>query len=338
MIFENVELHNTAEVKDGPNGGVRLQRVPDSVRQHLNPGAQDRVLRPGCGEIRLVSEPGETIELTLAGVGGGLRVVPFFGPFRHGDPFVIGAEPQTVKLTMHERVLGSLPALEKLRLPFSPRVCRLMLWGGQVEFHGAEGNGIRPPTADELPSLRYLSYGTSITHGSSATWPHLAYVAQVARRLGADLLNFGVGGSCHCEPQFADYLASREDWDVATLALSVNMMGFTPEEFRKRVTYLVSTVAGSNTDRPVVCITLYRYFGDREIDPTAYDIPSKADLFREILRETVGQCPHPNVHVLEGREMLTDLGGLTSDLIHPADDAMIQMGENIARRLLPLIV
>ena len=338
MVFENVELHNTAEIRNGPDGGVRLQRVPDSVRQHLNPGAQDRVLRPGCGEIRFVAEPGTTSEITLAGVGGALRVVPFLGPFRHGDPFTVGSEPRTFSLTMHERILGSLPALEKMRLPFSPRVCRLMLWGGQVEFHGVRGAGVRPPAAEELPSLRYLSYGTSITHGSAATWPHLAYVAQVAKRLGADLLNFGVGGSCHCESEFADYLASREDWDVATLALSVNMMGFTPEEFRKRVTYLVDAVAGSNTSRPVACITLYRYFGDRDVDAGAYDIPAKADLFREILREAAAACPHPNVHVLEGREMLTDLGGLTSDLIHPADDGMIQMGENIARRLLPLIV
>lgn len=337
MIFDCVELHNTAEIKDGPDGGVRLQRVPDSVRQHLNPGAKERVLRPACAEIRFVAEPGDTTELTLAGVDGGLRVVPFFGPFRHGEPFVVGSEPKAIKLTMPERILDSLPALEKMRLPFSPRVCRLMLWGGRVEFRGVKGKGVRPPTAEELPSLRYLSYGTSITHGAAASWPHLAYVAQVARRLGADLLNFGVGGSCHCEAEFADYLASREDWDVATLALSVNMMGFTPEEFRKRVTYLVDTVAGSNTDRPVACITLYRYFGDREVNPGTYETPSKADLFREILREAAAQCPHPNVHVFEGREMLTDLGGLTSDLIHPAEDGMIQMGENIARRLLPLL-
>lgn len=335
MIHGNVELHNTAEIKDGQKGGVLLQRVPDSVRQHLNPAAQDRVLSPACGEIRFVSD-GPSPKITISAKEGELRVVPFFGLFRHGLPFTVGTEPRTVDMTMPERLTDGLEPLMKQRMPFSPRVCRLMLGGAQVEYHGVEGEGIRPPTADELPSLRYLSYGTSITHGSAASWPHLSYVAQTARRLGADLLNFGVGGSCQCEPEFADYFASRDDWDIATLALSVNMMGFTPEEFRKRVIYMINTVAAADTRRPVACITLYRFYGDRDINPTLHDIPAKGALFREILREAVAACPHPDVHLLEGREMLADVGGLTTDLIHPADDGMIQMGENIARRLLPL--
>ncbi len=334
MIFENVELQNVAEVKDGPTGGVCFQRVPDSVRRHLNEGAQSRVLAPACGEIRFVSD-GPTARVTLSAVEGALKVVPFFGQFRHGEPMVVGPEPKTIELTMPENFLNWLPELEARDSAFSPRVCRLMLWGSQPCFHGVEGDGVRPPNAGEVPWLRYLSYGTSITHGASAAWPHLAYVAQVARRLGADLLNFGMGGACQCEPEFADWVASRDDWHIATLALSVNMMGFTHDEFRKRVTYTVNTVAGSNHDRPVACITLYSYFGDREFLGDGDE--AKADDFREILRETVASCPHPNVTLLEGREMLTDFAGLTTDLIHPADDGMIQMGENIARRLLPLL-
>lgn len=336
MIYKNVEFHNADAIQEGPNGGVLLQRVPDSVRLHLNEGAQQRLLDLASGEIRFVTRGGSA-KITLSGHDGELKAVPFFGLFRHGEPLTIGREPQTIELTMTDVFRGALSALEGMNMPFSPRVCRLMLRGAQPCFHGVEGDGVRPPTPQELPDLRYLSYGTSITHGSAATWPHLAYVAQVARRLGADLLNFGVGGSCHCERELADYFAARDDWHVATLALSVNMMGFTPAEFRDRVSYMVNTVAGSNVNRPVACLTLYRYFGDREIHPDSHGEPGKADVFREILRDVVARCPHPNVYLFEGREMLADYGGLMSDLIHPSDDGMIQMGENIARRLLPLV-
>jgi len=48
-------------------------------------------------------------------------------------------------------------------------------------------------------------------------------------------------------------------------------------------------------------------------------------------------CEHPNVSLLEGPEMLVDIGGHTTDILHPADDGMIEMGENIARRLQPLV-
>jgi lysophospholipase L1-like esterase len=220
-------------------------------------------------------------------------------------------------------------------MPFSPRVVRLVMRGSQVRFHGVAGTGVRSPEAGECPALRYLTYGTSITHGANATRPYLSYAAQAARRLGADLLNFGVGGSCHCEPELADYFASRSDWQIASLALSVNMMGFTPEEFERRVRYMVHTVAGSDPSRPVACITLYPYFGD--LFDAIGEGDGKPALFREILRQAVQDCPGGNAHLVEGPDILRDLGGLTPDLVHPADNGMIEMGANLAAALAPLV-
>ena len=34
---------------------------------------------------------------------------------------------------------------------------------------------------------------------------------------------------------------------------------------------------------------------------------------------------------------MADIGGLTVDPIHPADNGTIQMGENLARRIAPLV-
>jgi len=334
MRYENVELQGIDEITPDEIGGVRLQRVPEALRPHLNEGAQQRVLAPACAEIRFVSD-GASAKVTLSGVDGEVKVTPFFGGFVNGGPFTVGPEPTTIEIAMPERFADALPALEKMDMPFAPRVCRLMMRGAQVRFDGVEGEGVRAPRTGEVPSLRYLSYGTSITHGGNASAPNLTYVAQTARRLGADLINLGLGGACQCEHEMADYIAGRDDWHIATLALSVNMMGFTPEDFRERVTYMVNTVAGANHARPVACITLYSYFGDKAFQPQ--DQHAKSDEFRQILRDVVADCPHPNVHVLEGREMLADYAGLTTDLIHPADDGMIQMGENIARHLLPLV-
>jgi lysophospholipase L1-like esterase len=224
-------------------------------------------------------------------------------------------------------------------MPFSPRVARLVLAGGPLYVHAIEGEGLRPPTSDELPRTRYLAYGTSITHGGAATGPHLCYVAQAARRLGADLINLGVGGSAYCEPELADHIAARDDWHVASLALSVNMIGagFTLDEFAERVSYMVNAVAGANTERPVVCVTIYphfREFGPQFENPEAKGAPEQ---YRQRLRDVVAACPYPNVHLVEGAEILADPGGLTVDLIHPADNGMIQMGENLARRIAGLL-
>lgn len=334
MIYENVELHNCAEITEG-DGYVALQRVPESVREKLNPGAQEKMLQPASGEIRFVLEPGESAKVTLSSRSE-VGVVPFFGDHRFSAGVSVREAPHTIELTWNERLLQSLDGLRKHPHRFDPCVVRLLSRGDQVRFHKAEGKGIRPPNRDELPRVRYLSYGTSITHGAAALAAHLTYTAQTARRIGADLLNFGVGGACQCEPELADYFASRDDWHIATLALSVNMMAFTPEEFEKRVRYMVHTVAGSNPARPVVCITLYRYFGDLAVCDENHN-PDKAARFRQILRDAVKNCPTPNAHIVEGPDILKTYGGLTCDIIHPADDGMIEMGENLAQVLKPLV-
>ncbi|MCZ6635639.1 MAG: hypothetical protein O7G87_19760, partial [bacterium] len=261
MIYENVEFHNVAELREiAGASGKRLQRVPEDVRLCLNERAQERMLSPAGSEIRFVSE-GETVKVTVSCPEGSAEVFPFFGPFQASPRVTVGREPKTIEMAYPAR-LKSLDAAVTDSLVFSPRVWRFMLKGNMLHFHGIEGDGLRPPSAEEVPKLRYLSYGTSITHGSSATAMHLTYVGQVAWRIGADLINLGVGGSAYCEPELADYIAAREDWDVATLALSVNMVGagFSVEEFSERVTYMVHTVAGANTERPVFCITIYPHF------------------------------------------------------------------------------
>ena len=42
---------------------------------------------------------------------------------------------------------------------------------------------------------------------------------------------------------------------------------------------------------------------------------------------------HPNAHLVEGPELLTDISGLSADLIHPADYGMLEMGQRLADRL-----
>ena len=122
------------------------------------------------------------------------------------------------------------------------------MFHGIFRLHDVLGD-LCPPNATELPDLTMISYGTSITHGSMATAFHSTYVAQAAWRLGVDLINLG-GGACLCEPAFDDYIGARSDWDVTTLALSMNIVsrGFTADQFIKRASYLLQQVG--NKTRP----------------------------------------------------------------------------------------
>ncbi len=333
MIYRNVEFSNCAEIKS-IDGYVTPQRIPESVRLKLNPTAQLRMLQPACGEIRFYLPPGNTARLTVSSESES-RIMVYFGDHCHSDLIFVRSEPQVIEIHWSERLLKGLSALCNLPHAFDPRVVRVLVCGSAIRIHDIDGTEIRPPHPDEIPSLRYMAYGTSITHEASAIAPHLPYVWRTARLLGADLLNFGMGGSCHCEPELADYLASRSDWHIGTLALSVNMLGFEHAEFEKRVRYMVHTVAASNPSRPVACITIAPYYGDL-YDNGAHSRAKVSD-FRQVLRDAVVDCPTKNAHLIEGEDLLSSYVGLTTDLIHPSDDGMIEMSMNLAHRLKALL-
>ena len=110
--------------------------------------------------------------------------------------------------------------------------------------------------------------------------------------------------------------------------------GFSLEEFTDRVQFLVDTVAGSNTSRAVACITIYPHFRDL---CASREEAEKSEGFRNALRNVVKRSPHPNLCLIEGQDLLEDIGGLSADLLHPADNGMIEMGENLAKRLEDII-
>ena len=344
MRYDDVTLHGIEEAVPQPDGSVRLQRVTEQLRARLEPPAQEKTLFAAGAEIRFVLR-GPAARLTLSAEGlqefqPTARV--FFGPLA-GRPHVypIGTEPTTIDIGVGD---DQRPAYESIpddlaaAMPFHPRVVRVVLFRGVFRLHDVQGD-LRPPAAAELPELTMLSYGTSITHGSVATAFHLTYVAQAAWRLGVDLVNLGVGGACLCEPAFGEHIGGRADWDMATLALSVNMVGrgFTIEEFTQRTSYLVQQVVAPNPARPIFCITIYPYYGDWSNELAKATAPPEE--FRLALERVVGRLraegPGARIELVPGPSLLTDVGGLCVDMIHPGDHGMLEMGERLAARMRP---
>ncbi len=329
MEYRNTLLHNVAELTEMPDGSVRPQRVPESVRAKLeNPGV---MLGPANVEIRFVLN-GDVARITLS-ADEPSKVFVYWGLYQVEGCHEIGPEPTTIEVQHHE---GFVPAKKYLEQEvFSHDVCRVSFATGPVYIHDIAGD-IRPPASDELPSLRHMAYGTSITHAGNRM-PHLKYSAITARRLGADLINLGMSGACMCESVMGDYIASRADWDFATLALSVNMVKFySLDEFSERVGYVVDKIAGSNASRLVACVTLWPYRQDLAND-LFEGAKGKSEEFRERLRAVVRESPHANLRLIEGPEMLTDWTGHTADLLHPGDLGMVEMGMNLSARMKQLL-
>ena len=336
MEHHHIQFHNVRALQatDG-NSGVRLQRVPEAVRTRLNEGAQTRMCHPAGVEIRFIPEG--TVHITLSSQERQSLIRPFWGDFQAaGDEFLLDAEPQTVELSVPS-ALSNVRSTVEAECRYDPQVCRLVFpgehRGGHIYFHDLEGD-VRPPTDEEVPALRYLAYGTSITEGEAPASETLTYVNQTARRLGADAINLGSCGTAYCDSAMAEHIAERDDWDVATLSLSVNMVNqFSVAEFQERAASMVETVASANPEKTVACITLFPHSRDYLLDHEEAEL---AEAFREALRAIVEDCDYENVHLFEGPDLLPTASGMTTDLVHPGDDAMITIGEHLAQKLTSL--
>lgn len=328
--YPSVSLHNVAETvaADWTDDGDRLCRMPASVGAELNANARGRVRHPTGSELRFVPlHEDEGVEITLSAAER-TRIRVFWGPFQPWEPTEIGPTPETHTFTVPDR-LGDLAATEETGR-FDPHVCRILFERvPAVALHGVTGD-CRPPAPEELPDTRCLAYGTSITEGAAASAPHLNYVTHLARSLGWDMLNFGCSGSAYCESAMSEYIAGREDWDVATLALSVNMAngGFSPEEFRERADTFVNTIADAHPRKPIVCVSLFPYFADL----TGTGDAEHADAYRAALGSIVAESPHSNLSLVDGSELM-DVSGLTADLLHPGDAGMEDIGERLAETI-----
>ncbi|MDF2724338.1 MAG: SGNH-type esterase domain protein, partial [Paenibacillus sp.] len=265
-------------------------------------------------------------------LNGECEVRPFWGGFQHHETYKIGKEPTVIELE-YPKMLQSVDWNKVPEMPFSPRTWRLLLPGRPVIFVGVEGEGIRPPEVSDLPGKKLIAYGTSLTQGMHASSPHLAYPAQLARRLRADAYNLAASGSAHCEKAMADHIAGRTDWDIAVLCLSVNMVGagFTVEQFEERIDYMIRTIADSDPSRPVYCISIFPHSRDFIPDSEVSEQSQRSELFRRTLRRVTEQIGRPQIVFVEGADLLTRVDGLTADLIHPGDAGMTEIADNLAR-------
>ncbi len=328
MMVDQFEFHSVTEVKQRPDGGKQLLRIPESVLHQLNEGGRRVGLESiGC-EVRFIT-PAQICCVTVGALTNESLVLVYRGPFLHSEHRVPANTIRTMHLETPVRLAGVRPDVMK-KFAFSPEVWRIIFNRHIGVFYGVEsfGHPIRPPTKDELPQRRWLAYGSSITHSNAYDgYPHHA-----ARRMGVDLLNCGLSGSCHCDKAMADFLANRKDWDFATMELGINMrVAYTPEQFHERAKYLIHTMVEKNPDKPIAVITHY------PTDVTFAANPGRPGeiehAFDNSCRQIVADLKHPKLRVIEGGQVLDRYDGHGADLVHPGQLGNAVMAENLSRIL-----
>jgi lysophospholipase L1-like esterase len=214
----------------------------------------------------------------------------------------------------------------------------------EIRFAGVgvtEKAEIKSPNSSILPTVVF--YGDSITHGSVTARPGTTYPARVARALGVDFVNLGVGGSARGEPAMAQIIGSLKA-DVVVLAYGVNSFGSSFEEPRAfDTTYdqFLGIVRASRPTVPIVFLT--PFFHTREFEQTTSG-GAKLEEYRRVIREVVYRRQSFgdfNLVLVDGHSVIgPGQGDLLADQVHPNDQGFAAIAEILGaqvRRILSLL-
>ena len=334
MIWKNAELHGVSELTPNNDGGYVMHRLPVCVEEHLSTelGKKKNVGSTGV-EIRFRVKSGAA-KVTLA-----LRSIVEDQKFAEAYLWYGGLcstwDRHRKEITREKTVIEILPPNspeyakqihEEHNIPYAYDLVRLILPTYGFEIYDIEGD-IEPPQECDVPSRKLLTYGSSITHGSTAIVTPYTWNFRLAENIDADLLNCGFAGSARMEKEVADHIATL-DFDVATIEMGINVLGtYSNEEFYSKCKYFVEKVATSHPQSEIFAIDVFFCRADIHDDN-----PNLRD-FRAIIKRITEELDLPNVHYVRGTEILTSSCGLSGDLVHPNPRGVEEMAANMTARV-----
>lgn len=338
MIYNNLEFHNVEQLREVSGmEGLRLERFPENVRENLgipeNYNGRFRASRVHGCEIRFVTDA-LFFDLCITALEENIDILIYRGDMFH-EKHTLEAGKRTVLHVEYPPIykLSDTGKLPKGR--FAPNVWRVLLgMNGYLHFHYLDtyGFGHRPPNKEEKPEILWAAYGSSITCGSVTSIYSNCYLEQTALRMGYDVMNKGLSGSCMCEEEIAEYLSSLSA-DVLSLELGVNMLTpFTPDAFEQRVRRLLNIIKEKSVAKKIYVIDIFINRA-KILKKVEENEVKHFEVFKKIVKSLVTEMQNERMIYIDGLSIAPDLTYLSTDLLHPSDHGHILMGEMFAKQM-----
>jgi len=171
---------------------------------------------------------------------------------------------------------------------------------------------------------RVVVFGSSVTHGASASRPGMAYPARMSRMTGIEFVNLGYSGSCKLQPEFARLLAETD----ADAFLFDAFSNPGPAQIRERLDGFVATLVKAHPDKPLIFMQTHWHTAGNLDQEAAKFHRERIDTVDEMMRRLAKR--YDNVYFLDGEWFLGKDAEGTIDCDHGSDLGFDRM---IAERL-----
>lgn len=195
----------------------------------------------------------------------------------------------------------------------------LPMWSELLTLEIGVDDGAEIAAAPSPYRHRVVVFGSSVTHGASASRPGMAYPARMSRMTGIEFVNLGYSGNCKLQPEFARLLAETE----ADAFLFDAFSNPSPAEIRERLDAFVAALVRAHPDKPLIFMqTHWHTAGNLDSRAAAFH-RERIDTVDAMMRRLVKQ--YDNVYFLDGEWFLGRDGEATIDCDHPSDMGFSRM-------------
>ncbi|MBO5875204.1 MAG: SGNH/GDSL hydrolase family protein [Alistipes sp.] len=204
-------------------------------------------------------------------------------------------------------LIKNLPEGEKEFMLYLPYWCELT----RLEI-GVD----KDATIEAIPSPfrhKVVVYGSSITHGASASRPGMAYPARMSRSLGIDFVNFGFSGNCKMQPEFIPFMTKVEA-DAFVCDAFANP---TAEQIAERVEPFIDAMVAAHPGKPIIMLRTFHHESEFYDQERREAFIRKCDIAREKMKMLTKK--YKDVYYLEEPYATGNDCESTIDTSHPND-------------------
>ena len=184
----------------------------------------------------------------------------------------------------------------------------------QLEIGVVKGSTIDKGAPRAAGSKPILFYGTSITHGISASRPGMTHVAMLGRMFNREVINLGFSGNGRMEPEVIKFIV---ELDPAVFVLDC-LPNMSPKDINERAEDGVKAIRAAHPKTPILLVEdrnmADNFLNASHLERNELNHAAMRAVYAKLLKDKV-----PYLHYLKGEELLALDGEDTVDGSHPTD-------------------
>ncbi len=236
---------------------------------------------------------------------------------------------QPTEQTNTKRLVTGIPEGERTYLMYLP------LYNGVAKVEiGIPKDSTLAAAPARPPELQkpIVFYGTSITHGASASRPGMAHPAILGRRFDRPVINLGFSGNGRMETEVVELMAQI---DAAVYVIDC-LPNITAADVLERTKPCVEIIRRAHPETPILLVEDRSYSDSFLVTGKRERNESSREALRKVYDE-LKAAGDPNLYYLAGEHLLGDDNEGTVDSSHPTDLGFMRQADAMAEVLEPIL-